>query len=104
MPEKSARRNGRSANTERKDRDPNVVYLTHSKQAKEKTTAELNADVVVEGTALNAGILRRWVGDELDLTALVGSMDDTVSAIARGDMQPAEALLMSQAVVLNAIF
>ena len=96
-------RHGRWANTEKPNRNPDALYLAHGTENR-KTAAELDADSIVDGVSLNAGLLRKWYGGALDLTALVASMDDAIAAVNRGDMRPAESMLMSQAVALNVLF
>ena len=77
-----------------------------------KTKEQGTADLVVEGVAMNALAVQAWAGPliksrdetEIDLTSLVLALDDTVERVRGGSLADAEALLMSQAVVLNAIF
>jgi len=90
-------------------RDPNALV---NKLPKGKTEEQGTADLVVEGVALNALAVKTWAAPlikgsnetDIDVTSLVLALDDTVGRVHGGSLADAEALLVSQAVVLNAIF
>ena len=92
-----------------KKREPNALV---NKLPKGKTEEQGTADLIVEGVALNALAVKTWVAPlikgsnetDIDVTSLVLALDDTVGRVHGGSLVDAEALLVSQAVVLNAIF
>ena len=92
-----------------KKRDPNALV---NRLPKGKTEDQGTADLIVEGVALNALAVKTWAAPlikgsnetDIDVTSLVLALDDTVGRVHGGSLADAEALLVSQAVVLNAIF
>jgi hypothetical protein len=65
------------------------------------------AEMVVAGLASNTIATREWstfpFGD-VDVTACLNAIVDSAERVNRGDLGDAEALLMAQAVTLNALF
>ena len=111
---RNANRGGRKT-TSRKRQQPDTKRDPHTlvhKLPNGKTEEQCTADLVVEGVAINAFAVHTWAAPlfkstnetAIDLTSLVAALADTVERTHRGSLADAEALLMSQAVVLNAIF
>jgi hypothetical protein len=72
-----------------------------------KTALEATADLVAEGIAGNTIAMHTWskgIFGEIDVTALHSSMLEAAETIKRHDFGAAEALLISQAASLNALF
>lgn len=77
-------------------------------QVKPKQTPEqAAAEMVVAGLASNTIATREWSAfpfGEVEVTACLNAIVDSAERVNRGDLGEAEALLMAQAVTLNALF
>ena len=83
---------------------PNTLKLpADSSKSPERKLAEISLSPIVSN-AQTARLYSKGTFGELDLTETAGVIHEQVAKVADGNMSPAERMLVSQAVTLNAMF